>query len=224
VNGIHDMGGMHGFGPVVREENEPYFHAPWERTVNGLQQATRLQRLFNVDELRRAIEQMDPIHYLQASYYERWLASIEANLIEKGVLTAEEIDLRSRELSSRPDLWARHDNPDLVQRLLTRPRAPRGVDEGATPARFKAGDQIITRNDHPVHHTRIPRYVRGKRGTIHQLQGIQTFPDTNAHSLGRQPQMVYSVRFDGAELWGDSAEPGQTLFIDLWESYLRPAE
>jgi nitrile hydratase beta subunit len=223
MNGIHDLGGMHGFGPVVREENEPAFHASWERTVVGLQQATRIQRLFNVDEFRRGIEQMEPVHYLQTSYYERWIYSIEANLVEKGVLTTEEIERRSNELAVQPERSARHDNPELVQRVLGRPRSPRPVpNDAAMAARFKIGDHIVTRNDHPVGHTRIPRYVRDKRGTIDRLQGVQTFPDSNAHGLGQHPQMVYSVRFTGAELWGNSAEPGQSLNIDLWESYLEP--
>jgi nitrile hydratase len=126
------------------------------------------------------------------------------------------------ELASQPEQSTRHDNPDLVQRILSAPWLPPADAESPAP-RFAVGDAVLTRNDHPIYHTRIPRYVRGRRGTIHQLQGIQTFPDTNAHGLGRNPRMVYSVRFDGAELWGDSAEPGQTLYIDLWESYLRSA-
>jgi nitrile hydratase len=223
MNGVHDMGGMHGFGPVVREKNEPYFHAPWERTVNGLMQATIRQRLFNLDEFRRAVEQMPPVHYLEASYYERWLEGVVANLVEKGILTGEEIERRLSELADQPLEATRHDDPVLVQRVLGAPWLP-PADATAPPPRFAVGDAVVTRNDHPTHHTRIPRYVRGKRGTIHQIQGIQTFPDTNAHDLGRHPRMVYSVRFTGSELWGDSAEPGQVLYIDLWESYLRPAE
>jgi nitrile hydratase len=219
MNGIHDMGGMHGFGPVVREENEPYFHVPWERTVNGLMQATVRQRLFNLDEFRRGIEHIAPAHYLEASYYERWIESVAANLVEKGILSDEEIERRSAELAIRRATTERHDNPDLVRRVLGAPWLP-PADAGAPPPRFAVGDAVLTRNDHPIHHTRIPRYVRGKRGTIHRLQGVQTFPDTNAHGLGRHPQMVYNVRFAGAELWGDSAEPGQALYIDLWESYL----
>jgi nitrile hydratase subunit beta len=225
MNGIHDLGGMHGFGPVVREQNEPVFHAPWERTVVGLQQATRMQRLFNIDEFRRGIEQMEPVHYLQASYYERWIESIAANLVEKGFLTTDEIAKRSSELTSKSEPPTRHDNPQLVERLLGRPRSPRqATGEATSTARFKVGDPVVTRNDHPIGHTRIPRYVRGKRGVVDRLQGVQTFPDTNAHGLGAHPQMVYSVRFTGAELWGASTEPGQTLNVDLWEAYLEPAQ
>jgi nitrile hydratase len=224
MNGIHDLGGMHGFGTVVREENEPIFHAPWERTVVALQQATRLQRLFNLDEFRRGIEQMEPVHYLQASYYERWIESIATNLAEKGVLTAADVAARAVELAAKKEPDARHDNPELVQRLLARPRVLRqSTDETRSVARFKVGEAVVTRNDHPRGHTRIPRYARGKRGVIDHLQGLQTFPDTNAHGLGARPEMVYSVRFTGGELWGASAEPGQSLNIDLWESYLQPS-
>lgn len=224
MNGIHDLGGMHGFGPVVREEHEPAFHEPWEKTVWAMQQATRIERLFNIDEFRHGIERMEPRRYLEASYYEKWLESIAVNLVEKGVLTPEEISARLIALQAADGPATRPDDPTLVARILAprTPRHPALVDQ-APPPRFRVGDEVITRNDHPLGHTRLPRYVRGKRGTVDRLQGIQVFPDTNAHGRGENPQMVYSVRFAGRELWGDSAEPDQVLYIDLWESYLEQA-
>jgi len=223
MNGIHDLGGMQGFGSVVPEENEPVFHAAWEGTVYAISQVVRgTLRVFNLDEFRHGIERMAPAHYLEASYYERWLASIETCLIEKGVVSPAELDSLTERLRDDPQTTvSRRDDPELVKRVLTT-RPPSGVrpaSEAPAP-RFGPGDLVVARNLNPVGHIRLPRYVRGKRGTIDRIRGVQVFPDTNAHGLGPQPQAVYSVRFTGRELWGDAADPKQALYIDLWESYL----
>jgi nitrile hydratase subunit beta len=226
MNGIHDLGGMDGFGPVVVEANEPYFHADWERTVLGLHLAGRTVGLFNGDEHRHGIERMDPIDYLRSSYYERWLASIATLLFEKGVLTTEEVAARVEELKAIPEgVWPGRDEPAFVARFRNRPSGgARAGDQNAPAPRFRPGDAVITRNMHPAGHTRLPRYARAKRGVIDYFQGIQAFADSNAHGLGPQPQAVYSVRFRAEELWGETAEPNQLLYIDLWESYLLPVD
>ena len=223
MNGIHDLGGMHGFGPVEPEPNEPVFHADWEGTVYAISQVVRgTLRVFNLDEFRHGIERMAPAHYLEAGYYERWLASIETNLIEKGIVQRAELAAATERFRDDPQLQIpRRDDPALVERVLTT-QLPSGVrpDADAPAPRFAVGDLVVARNLNPVGHTRLPRYVRGKRGTIDRLRGVQVFPDTNAHGLDPRPQAVYSVRFTGRELWGDVADPKQTLYIDLWESYL----
>ena len=219
MNGVHDLGGMHGFGPI---DLGPYgratIHADWEWRVVGLQELTT-GPYFNIDAFRYGIERMPPAHYLRASYFERWLETMVTNLIESGFLTADELDTRTE----RP--W---------QSNAALPRPPTGVNRlaaqvppadpalSAPTARFAPGDVVITRNVHPTGHTRLPRYTRGKRGVISCIHGPEVFPDTNAHGLGEQPQVVYNVRFDGRELWGDSAEPNTVVSIDLWESYLEP--
>jgi nitrile hydratase beta subunit len=220
MNGVHDMGGMHGFGPIVREVDEPLFHAAWEAHLVAIQEYTEQQRYFTLDAFRYGIERMDPADYLRASYYERWLATIEANLIQEGFLTGEEIDARTDLLRQHPDTtFPRGDAAPRPRATATSPEAP-----APPPAsRFAVGDEVITRNVHPTGHTRLPRYARGKRGIIERLYGAQVFPDTNAHGLGENPQPLYAVRFDARELWGDSAEPRQTVSLDLWESYLEPA-
>jgi nitrile hydratase subunit beta len=214
------MGGMHGFGPVKPEANEPLFHAEWEARVRTMQGAT-VGRFFNLDEFRYGIEQMDPAHYLRSSYFERWLATIEYNLIQKGVVTSAELDARTELLRQQPDIELPSpgsvENPWRTAARLPKPDIPELVP------RFAVGDAVVTRNQHPTGHTRLPRYTRGKRGVIHLVHGPEVFPDTNAHGLGPDPQIVYSVRFDARELWGDAADPGGTLNIDLWESYLEPA-
>ena len=224
MNGPHDMGGMHGFGPVVREENEPVFHEDWERVVYGMQRAIRVRGLINIDESRHGIERMPPAEYLAASYYERWLASLERNLVEKGIVSREELDARIALLREHPETPApRREDPELLS-LLEAPTNGQALyqRDGAAP-RFAGGDRVVTRNLHPLGHTRLPRYVRGKRGTIHAVRGCYVFPDTHAHGQGEQPQPMYTVAFAGEDLWGPSTEPRERVYIDLWEPYLEPA-
>jgi nitrile hydratase subunit beta len=219
MNGAHDMGGMHGFGPVEHEENEPLFHAPWERDVLALMQAVRgRHQFFNIDEMRRGIEQMPPGDYLGASYYERWLSSMERLLIEKGVLDGAEIEKRTEHFRASPDAPLPSAAPVAVAERPSE-RAHPYRREGAPP-RFKAGDRVVTRNTHPLHHTRLPRYVRGKRGVIERVHGVFVLPDTHAHGRGECPEPLYSVRFAARDLWGQSAEPNEHVNIDLWERYL----
>jgi nitrile hydratase len=161
---------------------------------------------------------MDPAHYLRSTYYERWLATIERNLIEGGYLTGEELDARTTLLRDHPETPLPH------PATAATPRLPSDRPEPAPPApRFAVGDAVVTRNLNPTGHTRLPRYARGKRGIIQRLHGAHILPDTNAHGMGENPQPLYSVRFAARDLWGDSAEPHQTVSLDLWDSYLEPA-
>jgi nitrile hydratase subunit beta len=218
MNGVHDMGGMHGFGPIEREENEPVFHADWEGHVLAM---NRLLTFYNIDAFRYGIERMNPADYLRSSYYERWLATVEYNLIKAGVLTAEELDQRTALLQENPDADLPRGSGTTAP-LPVPEASPDAHDAKVTP-RFSPGDEVIARNVHPTGHTRQPRYVRGKRGVIHRVLGVEIFPDTNAHGLGENPQPLYSVRFEARELWGESAEPRQVVYVDLWEPYLEPA-
>ncbi|HEV3349063.1 MAG TPA: nitrile hydratase subunit beta [Methylomirabilota bacterium] len=222
MDGVHDLGGMQGFGPVEREENEPVFHAAWEAAVLAMQRAGGSRGFFNIDEFRHSIERMAPDHYLRATYYEKWLDGVTRVLVEKGVLDAGELAARQAFFAARPDAPATEAlRGPLPARPAARAQWAQDVirDTGATP-RFAAGAAVRTREVHPHGHTRLPRYARGKRGVIHRCHGIHVFPDTHAHGQGEQPQPLYSVRFDARELWGESAEPNQAVHIDLWESYL----
>jgi nitrile hydratase len=223
MNGAHDMGGMHGFGPVVREENEPLFHEPWERTVYGMQRAIRARDIINIDESRHGIERMPPAEYLAASYYERWLSSMERNLVEKGIVTEAELESRAALLREHPDTpTPQRDDPELYT-IMTRPTSGQEqYQRETTPARYAVGDRVIARNVHPAGHTRLPRYARGKRGRIQAVRGGYVLPDAHAHGQGERPQPMYTVSFEGAELWGASSEPRERVHIDLWESYLEP--
>lgn len=220
MNGVHDMGGMTCYGPVVREENEPLFHAPWERRVFGLTMLS-LGRIDTLDAFRHAIERMDPVHYLSSSYYEHWLAALETLAVEKGLLTPEELatgTAKGAHTVTEPPL-----PPEAVAYIVTH-GAPSNRNEGRLTPRFKAGDRVRAKNLNPTGHTRLPRYARGKVGVIDRVYGTFVYPDTNAHGGGEQPQPLYCVRFDATELWGPEAPRKDSLRVDLWEDYLETAE
>jgi nitrile hydratase subunit beta len=224
VNGVHDVGGMHGFGPIHREEAASVFHAPWEGRVRAMMHALRHRHVFNTDEMRRTIESLPPGQYLTSTYFERWLAALRMLLIEKGVLTAAEIDAAFQQLARAPErpLECRP-NPQLADAILEDIKHPRRTAFDRPAPRFRSGDRVVAKNQHVKEHTRLPRYVRGKRGVIHRVHGVYTFPDTFAHGRGERPQPVYSVCFAAHELWGDAGSPNHGVYIDLWESYLEPA-
>jgi nitrile hydratase len=225
VNGVHDMGGMHGFGAVVREGHEPVFHTEWERRAFALTLAMGAWKRWNLDTSRFARERMPPVEYLAASYYERWLWGLEALLVERGFLIPEEL-ARVRagiaaDRGSRVPLQEGALPVAAVPRLLRNRRAARRDDP--VPARFEVGDRVVARNRHPTGHTRLPRYARGRRGVVARDHGVFVFPDTNALDQAEKPQHVYSVRFEARELWGPDACPRDAVYVDLWDDYLDSA-
>jgi len=194
---VHDLGGRPGLGRIEREAREPVFQARWEGRVMGMVYASRRANWLNLDAFRHGVERMDPQRYLAASYYERWLASIERVLPELGALTP----------GAAPP-----------------PLAPYGFErEVGAPARFAVGSTLRARARNPVGHTRLPGYVSGKRGIVVSVRGGYVFPDTNAHGQGEQPQYLYSVRFGARELWGAAADPRASVCVDLFEPYLEAA-
>src|SRR2546427_7425887 len=178
------MGGMHGFGRVEREENEPVFHAPWEGRVLGITRACSVQKIFNIDESRNAIEGMAPVDYLGSSYYERWLDRNVRLLVEKGVITREELERRMAQLAGGTDPATPHSDPKLTARMLrvTKDRTP--YRQPGPPPRFALGDHILTRHDAPVGHTRLPRYARGQPGVVIPVHVPFVFPNSNIHQQG----------------------------------------
>jgi len=224
MNGVHDLGGMQGFGPVAREANEPVFHADWEGAVLAMNIAAMTQRLYNVDEFRHGVERMGAERYLATSYYEHWLASIETLLVEKGVVSRAELEARTAAVLADPDLpLPRRPDPALLARMREAIRTGAAATSEAQPrARFRPGDRVVTRNMHPPGHTRLPRYARGRRGVIERVHGVFTLPDSHAHGRGRQPQPLYGVAFASGELWGEAAGRRERVSLDLWEPYLEP--
>jgi nitrile hydratase len=217
MNGVHDMGGMHGFGPIEREADEPVFHARWEARLFAIRHAMGAWGKWNIDGSRFARERIPPAEYLRMSYYERWLAGLITQMIEAGLVTREEVQ------SGRPVAGAPKAHPalapDEVARVLARSPSLRDVQ---IAPRYKPGDRVRAKNMHPVGHTRLPRYARGKPGVVRADHGVHVYPDTNAQGLGEQPRHLYSVRFEGRDLWGESAGARDAVHLDLWESYLEP--
>jgi nitrile hydratase beta subunit len=225
VNGAHDLGGMHGFGPVVPEPDEPAFHAGWERRAFALTLAMGGWRRWNLDMSRSAREQMPPAEYLASSYYEHWLFGLERLLVEHGFVSPEELAQVQRGEPAPVAAPARVQDGALrqagVQHMLRNRRAAR-VDASVAAA-FQVGDAVRARNLNPRGHTRVPRYVRGRRGAVVIDHGVFVFPDTHAAGQGKKPQHVYSVRFTARELWGDDAPARDSVCVDLWDDYLEAA-
>ncbi len=219
MNGAQDMGGMHGFGPVQPEANEPVFHAEWEKRAFALTLAMAMPGQWNIDASRFARENRNPAEYLSMSYYQIWFAALETMLKE-------------RELVSNDEIAAGHaiGSPKPVKRTLTPGDVLKVLHRGGpteretnTAAQFKAGDRVRAKNINPVTHTRLPRYVRGHIGTIERVIGCHVFPDSNATGAGENPQWLYTVRFAGSELWGPNGDPTTAVSVDAWEPYLEPA-
>jgi nitrile hydratase subunit beta len=219
MNGVHDMGGDQGMGPIQYEKNEPVFHAPWEGRVYALNRALGAWRKWNLDGSRHGVELIPPADYLRMSYYERWLERLTEISIKSGLVTRAEVESGTPAAGSSkatPPLTAANAEP--AARIRASARRPDPV-----APRFAVGQHVRARNINPVGHTRLPRYARAKYGVIDRDHGVFLFPDTNAHFLGEKPQHVYSVRFAARELWGEQAKPQDTIYVDMWDDYLEPA-
>jgi len=219
MNGVHDMGGMHDMRPIQYEENEPVFHEQWESRAFALMRAMRAWQKWPGDAFRHQRELITPAEYLRMSYYEQWIAALVELLVKTNLVTRAELESGEPTPNSTkaiPPLIA-----DNVAPLIAQGK-PASRDVPVVP-RFKVGQRVRARNSHPVGHTRLPRYVRAKLGTIERDHGVFVFPDTNAHFLGEKPQHVYSVRFAARELWGEQAAQHDAVYLDLWDDYLEPA-
>ena len=220
MNGAHDMGGVHGFGPVVPEAREPVFHTEWERRAFALTLASGRVGKWNIDMLRFAREDRPPADYLAMSYYEIWIAGLERLLAERGLVSADEVASgHSLREPKKVDAILRHGD---VEAAVYRSRSTERPLQA--PAPFRVGDRVRAKNIHPATHTRLPRYVRGRNGIIERLHGCHVFPDTNALGEGENPQWLYAVRFDARELWGPEADPMFKVSVDIWEPHLELAE
>jgi nitrile hydratase subunit beta len=219
MNGPHDMGGMHGMGPIVPEVNEPVFHEPWEARVFALNRAMAVLGKWNIDASRHARERIPPAEYLRMSYYEKWLAGMSMLVEETGLAS------RSELASGHAAPGTAKATPTMTAERLVPTLAERGWFERPvnTPPLFAVGRAVRAKKINPEGHTRLPRYARGAVGVVDRIHGAHVFPDSNAHFHGEHPQHLYSVRFSARELWGDAAAARDAVYIDLWESYLDPA-
>jgi len=208
MNGGQDLGGVMGFGPVIEEINEPYFHERWESRVLALTLAMGALGLWNIDKGRYARENRPPLQYLNWSYYQIWLAGLEV-LLDKNNLCADGTNANNRNLTPL--------SADNVAATLARGGPANREPQG--PPRYKVGDTITTNNNHPKHHTRLPRYLRGHKGEVVIVHGAHVFPDHSAHDKGENPQWLYTVRFKATDLWGSDKNPDDYVHADLWEPY-----
>jgi nitrile hydratase len=219
MNGVHDMGGMHGMGPVESEKNEPVFHHFWEERIFAMNLAMGAWRKWNPDAGRHSRERIAPAEYLRMTYYERWLAGLVELIVKSGLATRAEIE-RGKPAAGYVKAVPVLTSDRVMARVANGAPASRNVN---VTARFQVGQRVRTRNMHPVGHTRLPRYARGKTGTVARDHGVFVFPDSNAHFFGEKPQHVYSVRFTARELWGEQAAPKDSVCVDLWDDYLESA-
>jgi nitrile hydratase len=204
MDGMHDLGGRQGFGPVRYSLNATFFHEPWEVRANSLYAFAVRRGLFNMDEYRHAIERMEPRHYLAASYYERSLTSLATLLVEKGVLTRDELERRA---GGRVPLAA--------------PSAP-GRTNAPAREQFRPGDRVLVKADYVAGHVRMPAYIRGKTGVVVSESPAYPFPDAHAHGVDAQDEPTYDVRFRSEDLWPNSADPA-LVHVGVFQSYLERA-
>jgi len=210
---------MDGFGKVEAEPNEPMFHSEWEARTLAMVRAMGAAGAFNIDASRFYIEVLPPHVYLSSSYYKKWLLRLENLLVDKGYVAREEVDAGQAMTPAKPLKRGKFTTGD-VERVMVRGQYGRPAPAAA---RFKAGDRVRAKNIHPATHTRLPRYVRGHAGTIAAVRGCHVFPDSNARGAGEDPQWLYTVGFDGLEIWGAESDPALEVTVDAWEPYLEPA-
>jgi len=219
VNGVHDMGGMDGFGKVEPEPDEPMFHTEWEARVLAMVRAMGAAGAFNIDASRFYREALPPHVYLASSYYKKWFLGLEDMLVARGFIGKAEI-AKGRALEPAKTLKRGKFTLDDVELVMVRGKFGRAAP---APAKFKPGDRVRAKNIHPPTHTRLPRYVRGHIGTVELVHGCHAFPDSVAIEKGDDPQWLYTVLFEGRELWGPDADPSVKVSIDAFEPYLEPA-
>jgi nitrile hydratase subunit beta len=219
MDGVHDMGGMDGFGKVEPEPNEPAFHAPWEGRVMAMNRAMGAAGAWNIDMGRFSLEMLPPLDYLGSTYYRKWFLGLERRLVKFGFVAADEI-AAGHALHPAKALKRGNFKVDDVERVMARGSFSRPAPG---PARYKPGDRVMAKNIHPATHTRLPRYVRGHVGVVERVHGCHVFPDTAAIEQGEHPQWLYTVVFDNRDLWGPDADPTVKVSIEAFEPYLDPA-
>jgi len=223
MNGVHDMGGMQGFGPVLPAAHETLFHADWESRAMAMTVAMGAAGQWNIDLARAARESLPPAVYLSSSYYEIWIRALEKLMLERGMVTATE--LQSGQMSTPPVPVARVLNVQTVDAALA--AGSPTLRPSVRPALFAVGQRVRACNMHPQGHTRLPRYVRGHTGTVALVHGSHVLADRHVSRplppFESHAEWLYTVVFEGPALWGDAADPQTQVSVDAWESYLEAA-
>lgn len=219
MNGVHDMGGMHGLGPIGHQPNEPAFHELWQARLFALRRGMGAWGKWNIDATRHAIEKLPAAQYLSQEYFQRQFEAFLHMLVAAGFITPQEIVDGHAQGSQKIATPAM--TPESAASMIRKGVAYNR--EIPVQAHFEVGQAVHTRNLNPTGHTRLPRYARDKIGSIDRCHGVFVFPDSNAHFQGEKPQPLYSVRFEARELWGAQAAASDSVYLDLWEDYLEPA-
>lgn len=218
MDGIHDMGGEHGWGSVSIDPNEKVFAEEWEGRAFALGAMSGGLSGTNLDAFRHSLERLHPLAYLQDGYYGRWLACAELLLVDSGIIAEGAVDARANNLLG-------NQTPEPADPEVNKPQYERGgggsLREIDDAPKFNVGDPVRARDMHVRGHNRMPAYIRGRSGTVKAHRPAAVLPDSTAHFTGEDAQHVYTVTFDATELWGPEAEPA-TLNIDLFESYMEP--
>ncbi|MEX0791049.1 MAG: nitrile hydratase subunit beta [Actinomycetota bacterium] len=214
---IADMGGMQGFGTVeLSDPFDPPFHEEWERRAFAMALLSMRVSGTNLDTFREALARQHPLDYLEDGYYGRWLNCAINMLTDSAIIAPGAVEARARKMQGDDVEEPPVPEPNKPDYKPTAAGSIRQIDD---PPKFKVGDRVRARLEHPLTHTRLARYVRGRSGTVRALHPAQVLPDTNAHFKGENAQHVYNVVFDSRELWGPDAEDF-TVNFDLYESYL----
>ena len=192
MNGVHDMGGMHGLGPVAPDPSEPLFHGEWERRVLAMTLAMGSWGCWNIDVSRHARESIQGDRYLAMTYYERWFEGL-TKLIDASGLADEAVPAGAPLTADRVAVVTKHRSP------YTRP--------ATTAPAFAVGDRVRARTINPLGHTRLPRYARGHVGVIATDHGSTSSPTPTPTERARTRDGLYGVRFTARELWGKTAAP-----------------
>lgn len=217
MNGVHDMGGLECFGPINPDPNEQKFRADWERRVLALTLAMGATGQWNLDQARSTRELLPPAEYLSIGYYRIWFEALEDLLLERGLVTVEEIE-QGRALSPGTNEVQAMRAKNVTTVLRKGSPVDRSIN---TQARFAIGDRVCVRNIHAPTHTRLPGYIRGKTGVVKRVHGAHIYADTHALGLGDEPQWLYNVRFEAADLWGEPRQQSSAIHVDCWEPYLQ---
>jgi nitrile hydratase len=201
MDGMHDLGGKQGFGRVRHSRHAQVFHEEWEKRGNALLALAVKSGFLNMDEYRHAIERMEPRHYLSAGYYERALTGVLTLLVEKGIVTREELERLAGGVVP-----------------LSLPSAP---GRGNDPSRqqFARGDRVRVKEDFVPGHIRMPAYIRGKTGTVVDISPAYPFPDAHAHGVHAEDEPTYDVAFQAEDLWPHGADPA-LVHVGVFQSYL----
>lgn len=224
MDGIHDVGGVQGFGPLEIEADEPVFHHDWEKRVFALAMATPFVAEYGDDQFRRHIESMPPRQYLNSSYYQLWFDGMISLLKELDVLSDAELT-NAQTVNSLPERFAGNQQAQADELMdVVLQGESQAMPRATGPHRFRIGDRVVTCTHMPSVHNRLPSYARGKSGQVVDEYGQFMLADTNSIGDGPNPQMLYGVEFTATDLWGDVADSGNTVCLDLWDAYLSPAE